>query len=148
MRGISIENKGVTASIHYRLCHDPQSAERDILAAIEGSSHARNLRIIQERMAIDLLPPLKVNKGTATLDLIQEYNLRGGVYLGDDLTDVDAFRAIHAACRDLDFQGFAIGIVSQEMPERLTERADFTLNGINDVERFLKWMSQTALELS
>ena len=148
MRGVSIENKGVTASIHYRLCHDPQSAERHILATIENSPRARSLRTIQERMAIDLLPPVKVNKGTATLDLIQEYNLQGGAYLGDDLTDIDAFRAIHTACRDLDFQGFAIGITSQEMPEKLAEEADFTLNGVNDVERFLKWMSQTAAELN
>ena len=148
MKGISIENKGVTASIHYRLYHDPQSAERHILAAIENSPHARGLRTIQERMAIDLIPPVKVNKGTATLDLIQEYNLQSGVYLGDDLTDVDAFRAIHTACRDLDFQGFAIGITSQEMPDRLTEEVDFTLNGVGDVERFLKWLSQTAVELN
>jgi trehalose 6-phosphate phosphatase len=148
MKGVSIENKGVTASIHYRLCHDPQSAERHILATIENSPRARSLRTIQERMAIDLLPPVKVNKGIATLDLIQEYNLQGGAYLGDDLTDIDAFSAIHAACRDLDFQGFAIGITSQEMPEKLAEEADFTLNGVNDVERFLKWMSQTAAELN
>jgi trehalose 6-phosphate phosphatase len=148
MKGVSIENKGATASIHYRLCHDPQSAERHILATIENSPRARSLRTIQERMAIDLLPPVKVNKGTATLDLIQEYNLQGGAYLGDDLTDIDAFRAIHTACRDLDFQGFAIGITSREMPEKLAEEADFTLNGVNDVERFLKWLSQTAAELN
>ena len=143
IEGITIENKGVTASIHYRLCHDHQSTKRDIIAVIEGSPRARSLRIIQGRMVIDLLPSVKVNKGTATLDLIQEYNLQGGVYLGDDLTDVDAFRAIHAACHDSDFQGFAIGITSQEMPEKLTEEADFTLDGVNDVERFLKWVSQT-----
>jgi len=148
MKGISIENKGVTASIHYRLCYDPQSAERHILAAIENSPHARGLRTVHERMAIDLIPPVEVNKGTATLDLIQEYNLQSGVYLGDDLTDVDAFRAVHTACRDLDFQGFAIGITSQEMPDRLTEEVDFTLNGVGDVERFLKWLSQTAVELN
>ena len=74
--------------------------------------------------------------------------MQGGIYLGDDLTDIDAFRAIHTACRDLDFQGFAIGITSQEMPEKLAKEVDFTLNEVNDVERFLKWLSRTALELS
>ena len=74
--------------------------------------------------------------------------MRGGVYLGDDLTAIDAFRAIHAACHDLDFKGFAIGITSQEMPEKLAEEADFTLNGVNDVERFLNWLYQTVLELN
>lgn len=145
--GISIEDKGITATIHYRLCHEPQLAERDILTAIENSPQAKGLRIMQERMTIDLLPPVEVNKGTATLDLIQGYNLQGGIYLGDDLTDIDAFRAIHAASRDLNFQGFAIGITSQEMPEKLAAEADFTLNGVNNVEQFLKWLSQTAVGL-
>ncbi len=148
LEGISIEDKGITATIHYRLCSEPQSAERHILTAVRASPWVKRLRIIQERMAVDLLPPVKANKGTAILDLIREYNLRGGIYLGDDLTDIDAFRAIHAVSRNLDFQGFAIGIISQEMPEKLVTEVDFTLNGVNDVERFLKWMSQTASEPS
>ena len=146
IEGISIQDKGITATIHYRLCPDPQSAEKDILSALENSPHARRLQIMQEKMAIDLLPPVKVNKGTATLDLIQRYNLQGGIYLGDDQTDFDAFRAIRSASRDSDFQGFAIGITSQEMPQELEAEADFTLNGIKNVERFLNWISQTALE--
>ena len=146
IEGISIQDKGITATIHYRLCPEPQSAEKDILSALENSPHARRLQIMQEKMAIDLLPPVKVNKGTATLDLIQRYNLQGGIYLGDDQTDFDAFRAIRSASRDSDFQGFAIGITSREMPQELEAEADFTLNGIKDVERFLNWMSQTALE--
>jgi len=149
IEGLSIENKGVTATIHYRLCPDHQSARQDILAAIENLPRAKSLRIMQEsKYAINLLPPVRVDKGTGILDLIQEYNLRGSIYLGDDITDIYAFRAIRAATRDLDFQGFAIGITSQEMPEKLAEEADFTLNGVNDVERFLKWLSQTAVELN
>jgi len=148
IEGVTIENKGITATIHYRLCPEPQSAKTHILTAVNNSPHARGLRIIQERMAIDLLPPVEVNKGTATLDLIQDYNLQGGIYLGDDCTDIDAFRAIHAAAHDLDFRGVAIGVVSQEIPENLVAGADFTLNGVSDVERFLKWMSQTASQLS
>ncbi len=149
IEGLSIENKGVTATIHYRLCRDHQSARQDILAAIENSPHARSLWIMQEsKYAINLLPPVRVDKGTGILDLIREYSLRGGVYLGDDITDIYAFRAIRVATRDLDFHGFAIGITSQEMPEKLAEEADFTLNGVDDVERFLKWLSQAAVELN
>ena len=147
-KGISIDNKRVTATIHYRLCPEPQLARRNILAAIENSPHARSLRIIQEKMAVNILPLVKIDKGTALLDLIQEYNLQGGVYMGDDLTDIDAFRAIRAACCSSDFHGFAIGVTSQEMPEKLAEEADFTLNGVDDVERFLKWLSQTAAGLN
>ncbi len=148
IKGVIIEDKGVTATIHYRLCPEPQSAEKVILAAIDNSPRARSLRIIQEKMAIDLLPPVEVNKGTATLDLIQGYNLQGGIYLGNDTTDIDAFRAIHAASRASNLQGIAIGIISQETPEELMTEADFTLNGVNDVERFLEWVSQTVLQSS
>jgi len=146
IEGVSIENKGVTATIHYRLCPDPQLAEREITGAVEASTQARNLRVIKGKMAVNLLPPIEVNKGTATRDLIRDYNLRGGIYLGDDLTDIDAFCAIHTACRNLNFRGFAIGILSPEMPEGLTEEADFTLNGVSDVERFLRWMLENALQ--
>jgi len=66
----------------------------------------------------------------------------------DDLTDIDAFRAIHSASRDSDFQGFAIGITRQEMPPELVAEADFILNEVKDVERFPKWLSQTTLEVS
>ena len=148
IEGVRIEDKRVTATIHYRLCREPEAAQRDILVALENSTRTKRLRIIPGKMSINLLPPVEVNKGTAVLELIQEYNLQGGIYLGDDLTDVDAFTAIHSASRDSRFQGFAIGIISQEMPEGLVAEADFTLNGVNDVESFLKWMSQTALELS
>jgi trehalose 6-phosphate phosphatase len=142
-KGIRVENKGVTATIHYRLCPEPELFERKILDAVEGSPQARSLRVIRGKMAIDLLPPIEVNKGTATLDLIREYHLQGGLYLGDDSTDVDAFEAIHTARRDLDFGGLAIGVTSPEMPKRLVAEADFTLNGVSDVARFLKWLFQS-----
>ena len=148
IEGLSIEDKGITATIHYRLCRQPEAAKRDTLAALENLTRAKHLRIIQGKMSTNLIPLVEANKGTATLDLIREYNLHGGIYLGDDLTDVDAFRAIRSTSRNSAFQGLAIGIISQEMPEELVADADFTLNGVNDVERFLKWMSQVVLPLT
>ena len=141
-----IEDKGITATIHYRLCHEPQSAEKHILKALQNLPLTRRLRIIPDRMAIDLLPPVKADKGTAIFDLIREYSLHGGIYLGDDTTDIDGFRAIHAASRDSSFQGLAIGVTGNETPEKLAAEADFTLNGVNDVEHFLKWLSETAAQ--
>jgi len=148
IEGISIQDKEITATIHYRLCPEPKLVKRHILTAIESSPQARSLRIMQEKMAIDLLPPVEADKGTATLHLIQEYNLHGGLYLGDDITDINGFQVIRVASRDLNFQGFAIGIINQETPEKLMAEVDFTLNGVSDVERFLEWMSESAVEPS
>ncbi|MBU2609295.1 MAG: trehalose-phosphatase [Chloroflexi bacterium] len=144
MEGIIIENKGVTATIHYRRSPDPASAEKQIAETLQNSSQASKLHAMPGRMAINLLPPVATNKGTATSDLIREYGLRSGVYLGDDVTDIDAFKAIHDYPQETGFHGLAIGVISEEMPEMFTGEVDFTLNGVRDVERFLEWLSRTA----
>ena len=142
IEGIIIENKRITATVHYRLCNDRQSVKRKVMATIEKSPHASSLRIIQDsKYAINILPPVQMDKGTCILSLVKEYDLRGGIYIGDDVTDIYAFRAIRTATHDLDFHGYAIGVTSPEMPAELTAEADFTLDGVGDVERFLKWVA-------
>jgi trehalose 6-phosphate phosphatase len=142
-KGISFENKGFSASVHYRLTADPGAARREILSQIKQLPQADQLKILENRRVIDLMPGVEVDKGTALRDLIREYRLQGVIYLGDDLTDIHAFRALHQAAREPDFQGYAIGVVSAEMPPTLTQEADFTLNGVADVARFLEWLYQT-----
>ncbi len=140
---IILETKGITATIHYRLCPNHQAARREILAALKKATPAKRLRIMSGKMSINLLPPVDINKGTAVIKLIKAYSLRAGVYLGDEVTDIDAFKAIHSAARNSEFQGFTIGVTSREMPKRLRDESDFTLNGIDDVACFLEWLSQT-----
>ncbi|MDD5082039.1 MAG: trehalose-phosphatase [Dehalococcoidales bacterium] len=142
--GMNVENKGVTASIHYRLCPDHHSAEQSILTAIATSPHARNLRVIREKMGIDLLPPIEESKGTAVRQLIGEHNLRGLIYLGDDLTDVDAFHVIHSVSDDLNCLGLAIGIIGPEIQAELEQQSDLVLYGVREVERFLEWLCQAS----
>ena len=138
--GILIENKGISASIHYRLSPDPDATGKRIMAAINASAQAGRLRIIPGRRAVNLLPPLAINKGTAVRDLIAGYNLGGGVYIGDESTDTDAFKAIHEANRRPDFLGFALAVLSRETPPEVAAEADFTLDGTGDVTRFLEWL--------
>ena len=141
--GISFENKGLSASVHYRLTTNPGAARRTILAQIKQLPQADHLKIMENKLVIDLVPGVEGDKGTALRELIREYRLQGGIYLGDDLTDIYAFRALHRAAKESDFQGYAIGVVSAEMPPTLTREADFTLNGVADVARFLEWLYQT-----
>jgi trehalose 6-phosphate phosphatase len=138
--GILIENKGVTASIHYRQNPDPDAAGKRIMAALNSSALAGRLRIIPGRLAVNLLPPLAMDKGTAVLDLITRYNLSGGIYIGDESTDIDAFKAIHEANRRLDFLGFALVVSNRETPPGVAEAADFSLDGTDEVARFLEWL--------
>ncbi len=142
IEGLTIQDKVVTATIHYRQCPDRESARKAILEAVKNSPQAGKLRVVPEKMAIDLLPPVDINKGTAITELLKEYNLQGGIYLGDDITDIDGFRAIHTADRDQDFQGLAIAVSNEEVPQEVLVEADFILNGVSDVERLLEWMTQ------
>lgn len=144
--GIFLENKGVTAAIHYRHSPEPKAAEKGLLEALEGSKQAGKLRIMRGKMCLNLLPALKINKGTATRDLIKRFRLEGAIYMGDDVTDLDAFRAIREAGYRSAFRGFAIAVTSREAPPGLTAAADFTLDGVKDVERFLQWLAERAAQ--
>ncbi|MFC2009363.1 trehalose-phosphatase [Chloroflexota bacterium] len=141
IEGIILENKGATASIHYRLCQDPESVARQILTAITSSPMAKGLQIRQGRRVVELFPQVEVNKGSAVRDLVREYQLRAVIYLGDDLTDLDAFRVIHEV-KAPDFDGICIGIIDEETAPEVGEEANFTLNGVSEVERFFEWLSK------
>lgn len=142
IEGIIIEDKGAIAAIHYRLSPNPELAEKAILDTVNVIPEIEELHLRRGKRVIEILPPLEVDKGTAIRDLITEYHLNSALYLGDDRTDSDAFRAIHAQSNSPHFQGYAIAVTNPEMPENLIREADFTVNGVTDVERFLRWLYQ------
>lgn len=144
IEGIIVENKGPTASIHYRRCRDHEAALEAIMSAVEGLAGDNNLKIGLGKLVVELRPPLEVSKGTAVVSLIEERSLRGAIYLGDDLTDVDVFMAFHR--EGLPFKGLAVGIVGEETAPQVAKEADFTLNGVTDVERFLKRIVEEVID--
>ena len=62
--GLLFENKGVTASIHYRLAPDPKAARDQILAAAAPLSDIFDLNITEGLMVIEIRPPIDIDKGT------------------------------------------------------------------------------------
>jgi trehalose 6-phosphate phosphatase len=138
--GLLLENKGVTASIHYRRSRDHRSARKAILAAVEGLAGARDLKVTEGRMVVELRPPLEIDKGSAVCSLIRERRLESAVYLGDDSTDADVFRAFHE--RDVGFKGLGIGVVSAETPQVVVENADFVVRGVSEAEQFLRLLAE------
>ena len=125
-----IENKGVTGTVHYRLAADPEAAAAllEPLAAVAAERHG--LRVLPGRMIVELRPALALNKGTAIRDLVTELGLRGVVFFGDDVTDVDGFLALRAL-RD---EGLAttlnVGVLAAETPEVVAQNVDLHVNGV------------------
>ena len=142
IKGLRIENKGLTASIHYRLCLKPQLAKGKALKELEKIPELKKLRIMEGKMAINLLPQIEMNKGTATMELIRDYKLDSAIYLGDDFTDLDAFKAIKQARKDSTFQGLAIAVTDNEVAKEVVTRADLTLNGVEGVEALLALIAE------
>lgn len=151
------ENKGITASIHYRLSPYPDLAHEHILEEVEKSIEGTGLRISEGRMVVEIRPPVTVNKGTALVELAREHQLAGMIFMGDDLTDADGFKAIHdlkdvtiiSSNSDNDkeshvFMGIGIGVKSSEMPRAVRDNADFLVEGVSGVEDFLSWLSSNS----
>jgi trehalose 6-phosphate phosphatase len=135
--GIVVENKGVTASLHYRNAERPEEARRLLLELLAREALTSGLRIEEGRMVLNLLPPVTVTKGSAVSWLIREHRLNGMVYLGDDLTDAHAFRALKAMRETSDVKALSIGVVGPETPLRVRQLADATVPSCEAVAELL-----------
>jgi trehalose 6-phosphate phosphatase len=89
--GIVIEDKRLSATVHYRNASDPAAA-RDAIVAALSSRLPEGLALRHGRMSVELRPRVG-DKGGAVAMLIERHALRGLLVLGDDVTDVDMFRA-------------------------------------------------------
>lgn len=125
-----IENKGVTGTVHYRLAPDAQSAEAMLQPLVVAATARHGLRLTVGRMIFELRPQLAINKGTAIHDLVHDLGLRGIVFFGDDLTDLDAFRTL----RDLREAGEAaalrVAVLGPDTARVILDEADLTVESV------------------
>jgi trehalose 6-phosphate phosphatase len=126
------ENKGLTASLHYRGAEDEEAA-RSTLEDVKLRAEEEGFAARFGRKVLEVLPPHDVHKGTAVRQLLAERNLRRALYAGDDTTDLDGFRALDGL--DLSVR---IAVASDEGPAELREAADLTLEGPEDVPDLLR----------
>jgi trehalose 6-phosphate phosphatase len=136
--GLRIESKGVTASIHVRGTSDPHAALEEVYRKASASVAGTELKVTLGRMVIELRPALPINKGSAVGDVITERGLRSAIYLGDDRTDLDAFRELRRLMRQGICQGVSVAVRSDESAAEVVDEADIVLDGIDQVPDFLR----------
>jgi trehalose 6-phosphate phosphatase len=129
--GAVFENKGLSASIHYRLTQDRDRARDRILPLVEREAKTRGLHVTEGRLVVELRPTVAVNKGTAIAEIIGEFQLSGAVYFGDDVTDLDAF-AVLKSLSSSDFLGTTVAVLSAESDPRMRESADVWVDGVEE----------------
>ncbi len=121
--GVSVERKGLSATVHFRLhpeCGDEARRWAEAAAADAG------LLLHPARMSFELRPPLPHDKGLVVAELAE--GLSHVCFLGDDLGDLEAFDALD----HLEEQGATtvrVAVASAESVPELLERADLVVDG-------------------
>jgi len=141
--GVVFEDKGAGLVFHYRTLPHREKMRETILKEISRSSAAQWFKVDQARAVIELRPPLEVSKGSVVRELIESYHLKAAIYMGDDVSDTDAFDTIRTLSHGTIFQGLALGVVGEETPPEVAKRADLLLRGVSEVEAFLSWLDET-----
>jgi trehalose 6-phosphate phosphatase len=102
IKGVFVENKGLSLSVHYRLAEEHRGAEVEakLKKAIGGVEAAGKAMVVNGKKVFDVRPVITWNKGKAIKLLMKKYG-KGGrrsgllpIYLGDDVTDEDGFKVI------------------------------------------------------
>jgi len=116
---------GISVTVHWRPA--PERAEHFVAVAREvGARHG--LAELQTRMAIELRPPIDVDKGLPTRLLVRGFDV--GAFAGDDYGDLPAFAALARAVAEGDLRrAIRIGVHSSEAPPELESEVDITVAG-------------------
>src|SRR5262249_18820092 len=88
------------------------------------------LRVSEGRMVIELRPVVPINKGTALRSVVEQEGLKSVVFLGDDLTDIDAFRAIASLRAVGTLQGLNVAVTAPESLPEVAANADVVIPGV------------------
>ena len=132
--GAQLERKHFSVAAHYRNVSD-HDASRVALAVDAVAAGHRELRRINGKKVYELLPDIDWNKGKAVLWLLDTLELERGkafpIFIGDDRTDEDAFRAL---------ENRGVGILVSEQPQVTT--ASYCLNNPEEVEHFLRALTE------
>lgn len=103
-KGVSIEDKGFCLAVHYRLADekDVPAIESEFYVSTFLDEFRNNIQVRSGKMLREIRPPMLWDKGVAVLWLLarQSSLIRDKkmevlpVYIGDDVTDEDAFQAL------------------------------------------------------
>jgi trehalose 6-phosphate phosphatase len=137
--GTILEDKGPTASVHYRLAPNHPEARAALFALLEPLAAAEGLWLTEGRALIEIRPPVPINKGRALRRLCAVYALDSVVMFGDDLTDVDAFDALRDLRAAGEVAGLSVGVIAPDgtAPPEVLASVDAIATGVTGIAALL-----------
>lgn len=137
--GVLLELKELSHAIHYRGSPDPEKAREAILGALRELD-LRGTRITEGKMLVQVRPRHPLDKGGALEILAREKGVKRLLYVGDDTTDLDAFRSISKLVREGVLEGAKVAVYHADTPIELFDAGDFSVDGVEGVEELLSWL--------
>jgi trehalose 6-phosphate phosphatase len=135
---VRVEDKGVIVAFHWRGAPDEEAA-RSAIDALAARAEAAGLRTHWGRKVLEVRPPVQIDKGAGIASFLEGTDVDAVLYVGDDTTDLDAFRGlgelleqgkVHHAIR--------VGVSSDEGPSEIAEQADIVVDGTAGVQALLR----------
>jgi trehalose-phosphatase len=129
IRGVIVENKGLSGSIHYRLLNPDKKGTLKSIIEEEISKSKGKLKMKKGKKVFEIRLNLNWNKGDGLKKLLSLLNLKSEalkIYIGDDETDEDAFRV------------FERGDLTILVGKKRSSFAKFRLKNVREVWIFLK----------
>src|SRR5215211_7098301 len=142
--GIRLENKGPIQALHWRGVEDEAQAQRQA-RRIASSARAAGLAPHWGRKVLEVRPVAAIDKGTAVERLLSEHAVELALFGGDDRGDVDAFAALDRMVESGRLRVVArVGVISEEAPPELGERADTVVEGTAGFLELLRTLANPA----
>jgi trehalose 6-phosphate phosphatase len=121
-----VEEKGLAVAVHTRRLEDPGAAFDRLLPILTDAAKSHDLDVEPGRWVVEVRAH-GMHKGAAVRRLADELGARAFVFCGDDLGDVEAFKAIEEL-RGKGFPGLLVCSASDEQ-NALAEMADVVVAG-------------------
>jgi trehalose 6-phosphate phosphatase len=137
------EDKGAIVAFHWRGAPDEQMAS-DLVRQIAESAQREGFVTHWGRKVLEVRPPVAFDKGLGVTGLLASARDHGSsismaLYVGDDTTDLDAYRGLRALVGSGALErALCVAVSSEETPPELLEQADLTIEGSDSTRQLLE----------
>lgn len=134
---VRIEDKGPIVAFHWRGAPDEEAA-RAAVDALAAQAEANGLEIHWGRKVMEARPPVRIDKGAGVANLLKDAGVEAAMFVGDDVTDLDAFAALrHLRDEKALEHALCVGVSSEDGPAEIVEQADLVVDGTDGVRDLL-----------
>ncbi len=139
-RRVRLEDKGAIIAFHWRGAPDEEAA-RSAIDAIAARAEAAGLRTHWGRKVLEVRPPVRIDKGAGIASLLAEVDVDAALYVGDDMTDIDAFRMLGQLVEEGKLKrALRVGVSSEDGPSEIAAEADVVVDGTAGVQELLRML--------